>query len=73
MEQNKKITYIYTNSKDWVENKCTAEIDYIKNYAVNDFAVYLKNGKVIFVEPIRTELWGKSGKRLAIINSFNIA
>jgi len=72
MEHNKTITYSYLDSKDWKEKTRTAEIDFIKTYAANDFAVHLKNGKVIFVEPIRTELWGKSGKRLSIItNSTN--
>jgi len=73
MEHNKTITYSYLDSKDWKEKTRTAEIDFIKTYAANDFAVHLKNGKVIFVEPIRTELWGKSGKRLSIINSFTFA
>jgi hypothetical protein len=57
-----KVTFTRYNSASGIDVPRSAEVLRVEEYP--DYAsitYHLGNGKVIFVEPRRSELWGKSG------------
>jgi hypothetical protein len=68
MENGQTITYTRFNPKTGQDVQHTAQVVSIKQYAANDREYTLSDGKRIFVEPTRAELWGKSGSYLALIH-----
>jgi hypothetical protein len=62
------ITYTRFNPKTGRDVMQTAQVVSVKQYATNDRELTLSDGKGIFVEPNRAELWGKSGSYLALIH-----
>lgn len=66
--QTQQITYTRRDKKTGADVQHTAQIVSVKQYAADDRELLLSDGKRIFIEPTRAELWGKSGSFLAVIH-----
>jgi hypothetical protein len=56
-----KVTFTRYNSASGIDIPKSAEVLRVEEYPDTEIAYHLHKGKTIFVNPYRSELWGKSG------------